>query len=140
MILLMGLMFLAFGIAAFVTSISVLNSCEKTEATVTACEMREEEDSDDHLRKVYYINANYTVNSEPYSAYGKMKKEYSVGQKISLYYKRSEPSEFCFVSDNTNGLVMGIISIITGVITGIASFSAKVSDTGEPENTGPDIE
>lgn len=140
MILLIGLIFLAFGIVSLIYYITVLNSYEKTFATVTSCEMREEYDSDEHLRKVYYTNAEYTVNSETYPAFRKMSEEYSAGQKAVLYYKRSEPSIYCFASDNSSGLVMGIISIITGVLSVIASFSAKVTNTDGPGNTGPDIE
>lgn len=118
--LLIGIALITVGVLAFVSCFTVLFSYKKTDACVTSCERHEDYDSEGNTTVEYYINADYTVDGETFSAFTKMSKYHSVGEMLPLYYHKFNPAVYKFEHLINMRIITGFIFAAVGTAITIA--------------------
>ncbi len=109
------------GLILIVSGIMFLNASVqnrdylKTEATVTKCEIFEEEhrDSDgDTVPATYRVELKYTVNGKEYAGSLEGVSEFQPGEKMTIYYNPDDPSAIT----QTKDMLLPIALILAGTV------------------------
>ncbi|MGN1417670.1 MAG: hypothetical protein ACI4XF_12555 [Oscillospiraceae bacterium] len=124
--LLIGIALMAAGVLIFVSCFSVLFTYDRTTAVITHVERHEEYDDDGDTTYVYYITACYSVDGEPFTAYGKRNSLRSVGEEVSVYYSRFDHKLYKFEYDINGRLIAGLIFTGIGAVIAVANLVAGV--------------
>lgn len=121
--LLIGISLVAAGALIFISCFTVMFTYKKAEAVITACERHEEYDEDVGTVIKFYIDADYTVNGETYTAHGTFSYLRDIGEKVGIYYHKADPKVYKFGSIIDSRAKIGLmLSIIGAVITGANIF------------------
>ncbi len=108
------------GLILIVSGIMFLNASVqnrdylKTEATVTKCEVYEEEsvDSDgDTIPATYKVELTYTVKGKEYTGSLEGVSEFKPGEKMTIYYNPDDPSAIT----QTKDMILPIVLILAGI-------------------------
>ena len=122
-----GIIFIVFGIIVFNINISNKDYIE-TEAIVSNVILVQEayvDDNDNFVEGNYKIYVKYTVDNKVYEEFFDGLPEYKVGDKMTIYYNPSDPSQITQTKSMILPLVMligGIVVCIGGIISGIFDF------------------
>lgn len=130
-LILMGIFFLIMGILFSVISLSeyqnymdIANDGNSTTAYVTNVERKTQKvTSSSHDRKItktyYNVTAKYMVDSKYYPVYFTSDSSYSEGDTFTVLYETEKPSNYVRKGDFNVLIVLGVVLIIAGIISGI---------------------
>lgn len=114
--LLIGISLVAAGALIFISCFTVMFTYQKTDAAVTVCERHEEYDEDVGTVIKYYIDAEYTVNGETYTAHGTFSYLRDIGEKVGIYYHKADPKVYKFKSNIDSRAKLGLMLSIIGAV------------------------
>lgn len=120
--LLIGIALIAAGVLVFVSCFTVLFSYKKIDALVTSFERHVEYDDEGYRTVEYYINADYIVDGESFSAFTKMSKYHAVGEKLPLYYHKFNHAVYKFEHLINNRIIAELILAAVGTAITIANL------------------
>lgn len=119
-----GIILIIFGIIFFKTSVQNQDYI-KTESTVTSVEVDEEAQTDgegNRTEATYKVTVKYTVDSREYESELCGVSKINEGDKMTIYYDPSDPSQITQTKSLVIPLVIiaaGIAALVGGVISGI---------------------
>lgn len=119
-----GIILIIFGIIFFKTSVQNQDYI-KTESTVTSVEVDEEAQTDgegNRTEATYKVTVKYTVDSREYESELGGVSKINEGDKMTIYYDPSDPSQITQTKSLVIPLVIiaaGIAALVGGVISGI---------------------
>lgn len=118
----LGIILIIFGCITFV-SIENTKNYAKTEAIVSKVELFEDEyyDGDTHHEATYTVFVKYTVDGKEYNEEYGVFYNYKVGDKVTISYNPSNPSEIT----QPNSIILPIVLLVAGIVSligGIVSF------------------
>lgn len=108
-----GIMLLVAGIIFMKASIENKDYL-KTEATVTKCEIYEEEHTDatgDHQDATYKVDLKYTVNGKEYTGTLEGVSKFDAGDKMTIYYDPADPTAIT----QSKSMLIPLAMILAGV-------------------------
>ncbi len=123
----LGIILMVFGVFMFIVN-SKNSDYIKVDAVVSKTDLVEEAHLDvdgNHVDATYRVYVKYTVNDREYDVELGELPGYEVGDKLSIYYNPSDPSQIT----QTKSLILPIILIlggltafVGGIVSGINAF------------------
>ena len=123
----LGILLIIFGIFMFVINNNNQNYI-KTDAVVSNMELVSEEyydENDNHFDATYKVFVKYVVNGKEYEEELGELSGYNMNEKVTIYYNPNNPSEITQSKSLILPIVIvvvGIVSLVGGVISGVNAF------------------